>query len=226
MATAPGNQTVRNSLECRAAAVNPDRHFVVNASRDGILAAVTLAMYNLDSKELMRRVAAGDRRALKVLYERHAGFVFRTAYRFLFDEEDARDITQSVFVTVMQTAHRYKPEAKLTTWLYRVVVNRCLNHRSRAGSRLRGPQNGHDLLERVPAPEEGRPDRLMERAGQMARLRDALLQLPKRQRMALILKLFEEMSYEEIAEALGCTKSSVESLLFRARQSIKKFLRE
>ena len=174
----------------------------------------------------MRSVAGGDRQVLKVLYERHAGFVFRTAYRFLFDEEDARDITQSVFVTVMQTAHRYKPEAKLTTWLYRVVVNRCLNHRSRASHRLRGPQNEHDHLERVPAPEEGQPDRLMERAGQMARLRDALLQLPERQRMALVLKRFEEMSYEEIAEALGCSKSSVESLLFRARQSSKKFFRE
>ena len=187
---------------------------------------MVLVLKPTDDKQLMRSVAAGDRQALKVLYERHADFVFRTAYRFLFDEEDARDITQSVFVTVMQTAHRYKPEAKLTTWLYRVVVNRCLNHRSKASHRLLGPRNEHDHLERVPAPEEGQPDRLMERARQMSRLRDALLQLPERQRMALILKYFEEMSYEEIVEALGCSKSSVESLLFRARQSLKKFLRE
>jgi len=194
-----------------------DRRVVVNASLDGILAAVTLVMHTQGSKELMRSVAAGDRQALKVIYERHAGFVFRIAYRFLFDEEDARDITQSVFVTLMQTAHRYKPEAKFTTWLYRVVVNRCLNHRSRASSRLR------DLLEKVPAPEEGRPDRRMERAEQMARLQKALLRLPERQRMALVLKRFEEMSYEEIAEALGCSKSSVESMLFRARRSIRRF---
>ena len=174
----------------------------------------------------MRSVAAGDRLALRVLYERHAGFVFRTAYRFLFDEEDARDMTQSVFVTVMQTAYRYKPEAKLTTWLYRVVVNRCLNHRSKASHRLRDSQNEHAFPERVPAPEEGRPDRLTERAEQTARLRDALLQLPERQRIALILKRFEEMSYEEIAEALDCSKSSVESLLYRARQSIIRFFNE
>jgi len=180
-------------------------------------------MNTRESKELMRSVAAGDRQALKVIYERHAGFVFRIAYRFLFDEEDARDITQSVFVTLMQTAHRYKPEAKLTTWLYRVVVNRCLNHRSRASSRLRDLQNQRDLPEKVPAPEADQPDRRMERAEQMARLRDALLQLPERQRMALVLKRFEEMSYEEIAEALSCSKSSVESMLFRARRSIRKF---
>lgn len=171
----------------------------------------------------MEYLANGDRQALHVLYERHAEFVHRVAYRFVGNEEDARDITQSVFIIVMQTAHRYKPEAKLTTWLYRVAVNRCLNHRSRASSRLRDLQNQRDIPERVPAPEDDQPDRIMERAEQMARLRKALLQLPDRQRMALVLKRFEGMSYEEIAEALGCSKSSVESLLFRARRSIRRF---
>ncbi|MBW2702961.1 MAG: sigma-70 family RNA polymerase sigma factor [Deltaproteobacteria bacterium] len=177
-----------------------------------------------DDKELMRSVAGGDREALQVLYERHANFVFRIAYRFLFDEEEARDITQSVFVTVMQAAHRYKPEAKFTTWLFRVVVNRCLNHRSKASHRLHSAPDEHDPLENIPAPEEEQPDRILERARRMSDLRDALLQLPERQRMAVVLKRFEEMSYEEIAEALGCSKSSVESLLFRARQSLKRLI--
>ena len=181
-------------------------------------------MKPIDDKQLMMSVADGDREALRVLYERHADFVFRIAYRFLFDEEDARDITQSVFVTLMQTAHRYKPKAKLTTWLYRVVVNRCLNHRSKASHRLRVAPDKHDPLERIPAPEEEQPDRILERARRMSGLRDALLQLPERQRMAVVLKRFEEMSYEEIAEALGCSKSSVESLLFRARRSLKRFI--
>lgn len=169
----------------------------------------------------MRSVAAGDRQAFKVLYERHADFVFRTAYRFLFDEEDARDITQSVFITVMQVAHRYRPEAKLTTWLHRVVVNRCLNYRARASHRLRASQHESDLLDQVPAPEEDRPDHLLDRARRAAHVRDALLELPERQRMAVVLRRFEDLSYEEIAEALGCTRSSVESLLFRARQSLR-----
>jgi RNA polymerase sigma-70 factor (ECF subfamily) len=174
----------------------------------------------------MQDLAAGDRQALRVLYERHAEFVFRTAYRYLGDKEDALDITQSIFVTVMQSAHRYRPDGKLTTWLYRVVVNRCLNHRSRASHRLRGSRDEHDRIEQVPAPEEGRPDRLVERSRQRARVQAALLRLPQRQRMAVVLKRFEEMSYEEIAGALGCSRSSVESLLFRARRSLERLLRE
>lgn len=182
------------------------------------------AVMPIDDNHLMQELAAGDRRALGILYERHAGLVFRTAYRFLMDEQDARDITQSVFVTLMQSAHRYKPGAKLTTWIYRIVVNRCLNHRSRASRRLRGSQKEHDRLEQIPAPSRERPDRLVERALQRARLQAALLRLPRRQRMALLLKLFDEMTYEGIAETLGCSKNSVESLLFRARQSLRKFL--
>jgi RNA polymerase sigma-70 factor (ECF subfamily) len=180
----------------------------------------------MDDSQLMRDLAAGDREALTILYERHADFVFRTAYRFLFDEEDARDITQSVFVAVMQSARRYTPDAKLTTWLHRIVVNRCLNHRSRASQRLRSPRDEHDRLERLPAPEEAQPDHLLEQARQATRLRAALLRLPERQRMALLLRRFEHMTYDQIAAALACSKSSVESLLFRGRRSLKKLLSE
>jgi RNA polymerase sigma-70 factor (ECF subfamily) len=174
----------------------------------------------------MRDLAAGDRQALGVLYERHASLVFRTAYRYLGDEEDALDITQSIFVTLLQSAHRYRPDARFTTWLHRVVANRCLNHRSRASQRLRDPRDAHERIEHVPAPEDGRPDRLHERARQRARVQAALLRLPERQRMAVVLRRFEEMSYEEIANALGRSKSSVESLLFRARRSLGRVLRE
>ena len=173
-------------------------------------------------ESLMKQVAGGDRRALRILYERHAELVFRTAFRFSFDEEEARDITQSVFVTIMQSARSYEPKAKLTTWLYRIVVNRCLNHSSSASSRLRVTSKEQDFLDTVPASDEEQPDRIVDRAAKTERLRAALCRLPERQRVALTLKLYEELSYEEIAEVLGCSKSSVESLLFRARRSLTK----
>jgi RNA polymerase sigma-70 factor (ECF subfamily) len=176
-----------------------------------------------DEKTLMRDLADGDRQALRVIYERHAGFVHRVAYRFVGNEEDARDITQSVFLTVMQSAHRYRPEAKLTTWIYRIVVNRCLNHRSQAGRRLLTFLSVRDL-EQTPASDENRPDRILDRAERWARLMAAMRELPERQRIALILSRFEGQSYEQIAGALGCTKSSVESLLFRARRSLTRHL--
>jgi RNA polymerase sigma-70 factor (ECF subfamily) len=176
-------------------------------------------MERLDDKTLMKNLATGDRQALRVLYERHAEFVYRVAYRFVGNEEDARDITQSVFVTIMQSANRYKPEAKLTTWIYRVVANRCINHRAKAGRRLRAHLTEREF-EELPAADENRPDRIADRTERVARLQAAIRALPERQRAALILSRFEGQSYEEIASILGCSKKSVESLLLRARKSL------
>lgn len=173
-----------------------------------------------DDDTIMKRLARGDRGALRALYERHGEFVYRVACRFLGNEEDARDITQSVFVTLLESARRYRPEGKLTTWIYRIVVNRCLNHRALAGRRLRTFPGGGDF-EEIPDAEENRPDRIADRAERHARLEAAVRRLPQRQRMALILRL-EGRRYEEIARALGCSKKSVESLLVRARRSLAK----
>ncbi len=178
-------------------------------------------MAPLDDKTLMENLARGDRQALRVLYERHVEFVYRVAYRFVGNEEDARGIAQSVFVTIMQTAKRYKSEAKLTTWIYRVVANRCLNHRAKAGRRLR-VHLGEREFEAIPAADENRPDRIAERAERVARLQAAIRALPERQRMALILSRFEGQSYEEIASVLGCSMKSVESLLVRAKKTLAK----
>lgn len=174
----------------------------------------------------MAGLAAGEMDALGLLYRRHAEFVFRIAYRFVRDEEDAQDITQSVFVSLMQSARRYRPEAKVTTWIYRLVVNRCLNHRSRARRRQRATSGDRRALEAASAPVWEQPDQLVERAEQATRLREALLLLPERQRMALLLRTDEGLSYVEIASVMGCSRSSVESLLFRARATLDKALRK
>jgi len=172
-----------------------------------------------DDSKLMQDLAAGDRQALQELYERHAERVFRTAFRFLHDKDEARDITQSVFVTIMQSAGRYRPEARLTTWIYRIVVNRCLDHRAGADRRMRTVLTDREI-EQIPASEADRPDRIAQRAEQRAQLLAAIRELPKRQRLALILRRFEEQSYDEIAVALGCSRKSLESLLVRAREAL------
>jgi RNA polymerase sigma-70 factor (ECF subfamily) len=176
-------------------------------------------MAPLDDQALMEQIARGDRRALEILYERHVAFVHRVACRFVGNEEDARDITQSVFVTIMQSADRYKPEARLTTWIYRVVANRCLNHRAKASRQRRVQLTDRDL-EALPAVDEQRPDRIADSAEQVARLRAAIRALPERQRVALILSRFEGQRYAEIAKILGCSTKSVESLLVRARKAL------
>ena len=182
-------------------------------------------MTPLDDDILMANLAAGDREALRVLYERHAGFVYRVAFRYMGDEDDARDIIQSVFVSIAQSAQRYRPEGSLTTWIYRIAVNRCLNQRARAEHRLRVIPGDKDL-ENIPAADDQRPDRVFDRAGRAAEVPAAIARLPERQRMAIILRYFEDRSYGEIASALGCSRKSVESLLARARKSLAEYFSE
>lgn len=175
--------------------------------------------------ELVRRAIAGDRAAWRVLYEQHRDFVFRVAVRFLGDEGEARDVAQDVFVHVFTRVESYRPDGRFRTYLYRVVANRCLNERARARHRRR--VNGRDADEAAlaAAPDRaGSPEEQLVRAQEDERVRSAIGRLPERQRLAVILSRFEGLSYEEIAAALETTVSSVESLLFRARQALARDL--
>lgn len=170
--------------------------------------------------ELVRLIARGDREALRLLYERHREFVYRVALRFLDDEEDAGDVTQAVFLNLIHGARHFRSRARFTTWLYRVTANRCLNLKDRAYRRLRAdgvdPAGANGLAE-DPA---SRPDAILEFRELETRIRLALARLSSRQRLALILSRYEGLSYKEIARAMECSVGSVESLLYRARQSL------
>jgi RNA polymerase sigma-70 factor, ECF subfamily len=168
--------------------------------------------------DLMSRAGAGDRSAWHALYVRHRQFVYATAVRFLDDEAAARDVTQEVFVSLFSHARAYRSTGRFMAFLRRVTVNRCINERSSA--RIRRSSAAPEVaLEAVP---DGHPDpeARLERAQTASTVRAAVAALPDRQRMAVILSRFEGLSYEEIAQALDCSVSSVESLLFRARQKL------
>jgi len=172
--------------------------------------------------ELMSRAGEGDRSAWKALYVRHRDLVFRTALRFLADEPAARDVTQDVFVSVFAHARSYRPTGSFLSYLRRVTVNRCINARASAHLARRHPSSEEALRELVdhgPGPEAR-----LEQQETAAAVRAAVAALPSRQRMAVILSRFEGLSYEEIAAALECSISSVESLLFRARQTLARTL--
>lgn len=167
----------------------------------------------------MARAAEGDRGAWRALYERHRDRVYRVALRCLGDDALARDVTQDVFVAVLSGAARWRPSAELATYLHRATVNRCLNERASARNRLRGPGALEEQASRDPDPEAS----LVRREADAA-VRAAIAALPERQRMAVVLSRFEGLSGEEIAVALGCSASSIESLLFRARRTLAKLL--
>jgi RNA polymerase sigma-70 factor (ECF subfamily) len=170
----------------------------------------------------MARAGEGDRAAGHELYLAHRDAVYATALRFLGDEAASRDVTQDVFVSLLTHARSYRPTARLSTYLRRVTVNRCINERASARHRGNVEASG-PVVDDLASSEPG-ADALLERGETEAGVRAAVASLPERQRMAVVLARFEGLSYEEIAEALDCSVSSVESLLFRARQKLATIL--
>src|SRR5215471_16857517 len=152
-------------------------------------------------------------------------------YRMLRDATEAEDLAQNVFVQVYKSAHRYRISAKFSTWLFTIARNLCLNEIRR---RSRHPAESLD----VPHPEqEGQPLHQFEDKKTFAppesllhreleqKIAEALADLPENQRTAILLCRQEEMSYEEIAEVLGCSVSATKSLIHRGREVLKQRLK-
>lgn len=168
--------------------------------------------------ELMRRVAGGDRAALGQLVERHQRRVCSLAYRFLGHWSEAEDVTQDAFVRVLHAAARFRPEAQFTTWLYRLVVNLCWDRRRRAAREVR-----RQGAQRVPSFHDP-PTAALEAEERIHSVRQAVAHLPDRQRLAVVLHRFEELSHQEIAEATGWSLAAVESCLVRAYDRLRRSL--
>ena len=177
--------------------------------------------------ELVTRVADGDRAAFGELVERHHRRLLRVCERLLGDAEEARDAVQEVFIKVMVKAGRFRPRALVSTWLYRIAVNHCLNmlrrRRLRRWVSLSPAAEGEDSAA-PPDPQEERadPHRELDARRRWSRVQRAIAALPPSQRAVLVLARFEELSYKEIAETLGITLGAVESRLFRAMRALEK----
>ncbi len=167
--------------------------------------------------DLMCRLAAGDTAALAQLIQRHQQRVLATAYRFTGRWEAAEDIAQDAFVRVFRSAASFTADAAFSTWLYRLVVNLCLDRRRRTAREA----NALAALRLTKPLSSGSPDGEDDRAAQ---IRAAVGELPDRQRLALILHRFDGMSHQEIAAAMGWTVGAVESCLVRAYEALRRSL--
>jgi RNA polymerase sigma-70 factor (ECF subfamily) len=175
----------------------------------------------------MELVSAGDVAAFEKLVERHQRLVVGTVARMLGNNSDAEDIGQQVFVRVWKSAGRYVARAKFTTWLLKITRNLVFNELRRRARHTQLPlqaevEEAERPLkdERVVTPDEA----LLEQELQEA-IDAAIARLPETQRMAVILRRYEELSYEEIAEALDQSVSGIKSLLFRARTELRESLK-
>ena len=175
---------------------------------------------------LMALVGAGEEAAFEQLVERHQRLVIGTVGRMLGSGSDAEDIAQQVFVRVWKNAKRYEPRAKFTTWLLKITRNLVFNELRRRSRHPQVPLQSESDEEERPLKDERAvaPDAsLLEHELQQA-VDAAIANLPETQRMAVVLRRYEELSYEEIAAAMDQSVSAVKSLLFRARTELRENL--
>ena len=181
------------------------------------------------SEELVARVAEGDEYAFQILVNRHQTSVLNLIYRFMGDRLKSEDLAQETFLQVWRSAKTYQRKSKFTTWLYRICANLCLNEIKSARRKKwlqffkNNPDSkqseNEDLLDESPNPE----DLLLARERNQ-QITNALQSLPENQRIALILKRYDNFSYEEISRVFGCSIAAVESLLVRAKRTLQKKL--
>ncbi|TVT37915.1 RNA polymerase sigma factor [Hymenobacter setariae] len=179
--------------------------------------------------ELVMQLQQGSEIAFRTLVERYQQRVYSTAFSLLRSAEEAEDVAQEVFVEVYQTVDRFRNETTLSTWLYRLATSRALQHRRRAAAKKRfayftsllGLRN--QVLHEPP--DHVHPLALLEGSQQLQLLLSHIGRLPSQQQVAFTLRHEQELSYEEIAAVLDTTVSAVESLLFRARHTLRQHLK-
>lgn len=182
----------------------------------------------MNELELIQQLREGDELAFKALVTTYQDMVYNTAMGIVQSSEDAEDVAQEVFIQVYRSIDQFKGDARLSTWIYRITTTKALDHiRSKKRKKrfafitsLFGP---NDELVHEPVDFQ-HPGVALDRKEQAALLFRMIDQLPENQKVAFTLHKTEELSYQEIAEVMQLSVSAVESLLFRARQNLRKLL--
>ena len=184
---------------------------------------------DVHDKGLMVRVAEGDETALRELIEKHQGAVYGTIAKMLGDPIEAQDLAQQVFVRVYRAAGTYRATAQFKTWMFTIVRNLVFNEhrrRSRATFVSLHPQENESTG--TGAASFDLPDQATKTPGEnvlqeemLRKVDEAILALPEQQRLAIVLRRYDEFSYEQIAEILKTSVPATKSLLFRARETLR-----
>jgi RNA polymerase sigma-70 factor, ECF subfamily len=177
-------------------------------------------MVETDDRRLLSQIASGDAKAFRLLVDAHAGPLLTYTTRILGNPSEAEEIVQEVLLRVWQKAEAYNGQARATTWLHRMAHNLAID----SVRKRRGQRPVDDELEDGPKSE--RPFELLAEKRRATSLGEALEALPERQKMALLLRHEQGLKDPEIAEVLELSVDAVESLLARARRTLKQLLPE
>ena len=195
------------------------RVFVIFLTVDGGLRAT------VDS-ELVARAAAGDGAAFHALVERHRAMVYRLAYQFAGNHYDAEDIAQDVFIKVFRSLDRFRYDAQLTSWLYRIVMNACIDHKRRHAPAGWAPFTEDAELRMANTPEDAPGPEDQAYGGQLGDVLEAeIARLPPGQRLVFTMRHHEGLKLSEIADALGLADGTVKRQLHAAVHRLRAALR-
>ena len=189
---------------------------------------LTIIASMLTDKELIEAIMGGDETAFKTLYTMYSNMVYNTALSILQQQTEAEDITQDVFIEIHKSIIKFKQDASLKTWIYRITVTKCYDCLKKQQTKKRFAQltalfsGENKLLHDKPHFEH--PGVALENKEHAAVLFSAISKLPIKQQTVFTLSKIEGLSYQEIAEVMNTTVSSVESLLFRANKNLKRSL--
>ena len=182
------------------------------------------------SPALVRRAQAGDRDALSTLVQSQQTYVYSIAMSLMHNPADAADMTQEAFIRLMRSLGTYRAETKFTTWLYRLVTNICLDglrRRGRPVESLDEPSSGQAGEDTQTAGERladtdrwTQPEQELELRESAIEVRQALVDLPAAQRLALTLHYFEDLRYEDIADVMGLPLNTVKSHIRRGKERL------
>jgi len=175
----------------------------------------------MEESELIEKIKSNDRTAFRTFYETYKDMIYNVCYRMLNNKQDAEDATQDVFVKAIHSIQKFRGDAKLSTWLYRIAANISLNHIRR--KKLTAWLSLDFLVgkeEYLLDNSQARPDLELEKNESEALVQQTIHALPPRQRTAIILQRYEGLSCKEIAEVMKTSLSAVESLLHHAKDNL------
>ena len=183
----------------------------------------------MNETELISLLKKKDREAFKIIVESWQDLVYNTAIGLLQNAEDAEDIAQEVFMQVFESISSFKGESKLSTWIYRITVSKCLDHirKKKRKKRFAFVQSlyGKNDEMMIEPPDFFHPGIKAENKENAAILFHAVEQLPENQKTAFILNKMENLSYREISDIMKLTEAAVDALLQRAKNNLKKTLK-
>jgi len=177
--------------------------------------------------ELIKLILQGDKDKFRMLVEKYQQMVFRTCMGFVHNKDDADDLTQEVFIQAFQSLQGFKGAASFSTWIYRIAINASLNKVRKS--------SGYPILQRLdtfagaakekevslPAYDAADPESILITQEHKEWVKKALDKLPEKQRTAIVLSKYDDLSQKEIAEIMNTTEGAIEALIQRAKKNLR-----